>query len=157
MIPLYIFKFSPSSWILPLLYFLNHCLFKFSTFHLFQPFLHLDFLKNFSLLHFHLSTLFLPRCSWQKWSILSLSLQFSFSYGGFFYCFNLSFFFFSNNDVFCYYLFIFHIAFVSLFDKFVLTFMHIYIFWYSNSQSQALFLYPISLIWFGLIISCFAS
>ena len=36
-------------------------------------------------------------------------------------------------------------------------FMHIYVFWYSNSQSQVLFLYPISLIWFVVIISCFVS
>ena len=36
-------------------------------------------------------------------------------------------------------------------------FMHIYVFWYSNSQSQVIFLYPISLIWFVVIISCFVS
>ena len=73
--------------------FLNHCLFKFSTFHLLQPFLfHLNFLINFILLYFHLSPLFLPSGSWQKKSILSLSLSLSsvlfLYFGGFFSYFN---------------------------------------------------------------------
>ena len=97
MIPLYIFKFSPSSYIIPFLNFLNYRLFKFSTFHLLQPFLHLDFPINFSLLHFHLSLIPSKLFMTKKVNTLSLSLSLSlhnffFSFGRFFYCFNPFFF-----------------------------------------------------------------
>ena len=140
--------------------FLNYCLFKILMFHLLQPFLfHLNFLIYFFLLLFLLSFIFLLSCSWRKRSILSLSLslslslQFCFSFGGFFYCFNH----FSTNGAFCHYWFNCHITFVSFFGKFVSTFMHIYVFRYSNFRSQVCFLYPIGLIWFGLKMNYFAS
>ena len=87
--------------------------------------------------------------------------QYSFSLPNFFSIlvdsFIVSIIFFPLMVFFCYYWFNFLITFVYyLFGKFVSTFMHIYAFWYSNSLSQVLFLYSTGLIWFGLIISCFA-
>ena len=43
------------------------------------------------------------------------------------------------------------------FDKFVLIFIHIWVSWYYNFQSQVIFIYSIGLILFGSIISCFTG
>ena len=80
---------------------------------------------------------------------LSLSLSFSpqicFSFGGFLYCFNhlfpqlMALNFVIIDLIVTLYLFL-------ILENLYKIFMHIYVFWYSNSQSQVLFLYPISLI-----------
>ena len=127
-----------------------------SSFHLLPLFLiHLNFHINFFLLHFHLPPLFLPSYLRQKGQYSLSFSNFVFVLVAFFLI--VSTIFFSTNGYFCYCWFNCHITFVYLFGKFVLTFMHIYVVWYSNFRSQVLFLYPIGLIWFGLIINYFAS
>ena len=140
--------------------FLNSTVLLCSIFHLLPLFLiHLNFHINFFLLHFHLPPLFLPSYLQQKgqYSLSFSNFVFVFVFGGFFFFNCFKHFFFSTNGYFCYCWFNCHITFVFLFGKFVLTFMHIYVVWHSNFRSQVLFLYPIGLIWFGLIINCFAS
>ena len=150
MIPLYIFKFSPSSYIIPFLNFLNYRLFKFSTFHLLQPFLHLDFPINFSLLHFHLSLI--PSKLFMTKKVNTLSLSLSLSLSTIFFSllvdsFIVSTLFFLLMVLFGYYWFNCHITFVFIFDKFVLTCMHIMYFGIPILDHK-FFFYPIGLIWF---------
>ena len=129
-----------------------------STFHLLQPFLfHFNFHINFFLLHFHHSPI-PSKLSMTKKVQYSLSLCLSLSWWILKYFFNHFFFFnFSTNDSFCYCSFNCHILFVYVFGIFISNFMNILVLWYSNYRSQILFLYPIGLIWFGLIVSCFAG